>query len=129
MSGTTSDAIWGTLQSPNEADSNLESANVVDGLFAIARSITRLAKVIEGEDVAQAITDGIGEALAGDAEAAIKEGVRLALTSDYAMYPSQIIEAIGRGTEHAIGDKIDGDSITNAIADGTRDALSKAKPA
>ncbi len=41
--------------SPNECDSNLEPANVVDGLFAIARSINNLVEVIEytkdGSDV------------------------------------------------------------------------------
>ena len=39
-------AIWGTLESPSEMDRNLESANVVDGLFAIARSIGDLADAI-----------------------------------------------------------------------------------
>jgi len=33
--------------SPNESDRNLEQANVVDGLFAIARAITRLAVAVE----------------------------------------------------------------------------------
>jgi hypothetical protein len=33
--------------SPNELDSNMEAANVVDGLFAIARAIRLLAKAIE----------------------------------------------------------------------------------
>jgi len=32
-------AIKATLISPNEADSNLEAANVVDGLFFLARHI------------------------------------------------------------------------------------------
>ena len=40
-------AVYDTLISPNEVDRNFESANVVDGLFAIARSIVRLAKAIE----------------------------------------------------------------------------------
>jgi hypothetical protein len=31
------------LESPNESDSNGENANVVDGLFAIARSLDRVA--------------------------------------------------------------------------------------
>ena len=35
----TGNAIRSTLISPNEADSNSEPANVVDGLFAIARAI------------------------------------------------------------------------------------------
>jgi len=33
--------------SPNESDRNLEAANVVDGLFAIARGLTAIAKAIE----------------------------------------------------------------------------------
>lgn len=33
--------------SPNEADRNFEPANVVDGLFAIARAIERLAAAVE----------------------------------------------------------------------------------
>lgn len=36
-------AIKTTLISPNEVDRNSEAANVVDGLFAIARAIQRLA--------------------------------------------------------------------------------------
>jgi hypothetical protein len=35
--------IAGGLVSPNELDSNGEPANVVDGLYAIARAINRLA--------------------------------------------------------------------------------------
>jgi hypothetical protein len=34
------------LVSPNECDSNWENANVVDGLFAIARAIRSLADAI-----------------------------------------------------------------------------------
>lgn len=41
------EAIWGTLQSPNELDSNWEAANVVDGLAKIARAIHRLAEAVE----------------------------------------------------------------------------------
>ena len=33
--------------SPNEVDSNLEPANIVDGLFAISRSIRHLARMYE----------------------------------------------------------------------------------
>jgi hypothetical protein len=39
-------AINATLISPNEADQNLEPANVVDGLFAIARAIHDVAEAI-----------------------------------------------------------------------------------
>ena len=40
-------AILECFISPNESDRNMEAANVVDGLFAIARSITRVAEAIE----------------------------------------------------------------------------------
>jgi len=40
------EAIRATLISPNECDSNMEAANVVDGLFAIARAINRVATAI-----------------------------------------------------------------------------------
>jgi len=36
---TIAKAITDTLISPNEADRNAEAANVVDGLFALARAI------------------------------------------------------------------------------------------
>jgi hypothetical protein len=45
----TGEAIRFTLVSPNEGDSNGEAANVVDGLFAIARAIDRLAAATRGE--------------------------------------------------------------------------------
>jgi hypothetical protein len=41
------EALKACLMSPNEADRNGEVANVVDGLFAIARAIHRLAKAVE----------------------------------------------------------------------------------
>jgi hypothetical protein len=47
MSEDIAKALRDTLISPNEADSNLEPANVVDGLFKIARAILRLAEAIE----------------------------------------------------------------------------------
>lgn len=40
---TIENAIRDSLISPNETDRNLEDANVVDGLFAVARAINRLA--------------------------------------------------------------------------------------
>lgn len=40
------DAVRATLISPNENDRNLEPANVVDGLFAIARSLDRVASAL-----------------------------------------------------------------------------------
>lgn len=42
-------AILGTLESANEQDRNMEAANVVDALFAIARAIERLAYAVEGQ--------------------------------------------------------------------------------
>lgn len=41
-------AIYETLISPNEIDRNLEAANVVDGLFAIARALHHVARALEG---------------------------------------------------------------------------------
>ena len=38
------------LVSPNEMDRNMEAANVVDGLFAIARAIHHLAKAVDELD-------------------------------------------------------------------------------
>lgn len=40
------DTIEFCLVSPNESDSNLEAANVVDGLFFIGRAIYALAKAV-----------------------------------------------------------------------------------
>jgi hypothetical protein len=42
------EALRETLISPNECDSNLEPANVVDSLFAIARALLAVSKAIEG---------------------------------------------------------------------------------
>ena len=42
-------ALLSVLMSPNELDSNLEPANVVDGLFAIARALDRIGKRLEGD--------------------------------------------------------------------------------
>lgn len=41
------EALLEAFISPNETDSNLEPANVVDGLFAIARAVDRLAEAIK----------------------------------------------------------------------------------
>jgi hypothetical protein len=41
------EALRATLISPNEGDRNLEPANVVDGLFAIARAIQHLSDQID----------------------------------------------------------------------------------
>lgn len=47
MSKALADAVISVLESPNELDRNGETANVVDGLFAIARAINRLAEAYE----------------------------------------------------------------------------------
>ena len=39
--------LAGNLRSPNESDSNGEAANVVDGLFAIARGLHAVAEAIK----------------------------------------------------------------------------------
>ena len=41
------EAIRDVFESPNEADRNMENANVVDGLFFIGRALSRLAEVAE----------------------------------------------------------------------------------
>lgn len=77
QSDTLARAILETLQSPNEEDSNGEAANVVDGLFAIASAVDRLAAATERlgtngasgpmgavEAVAKEIRDGF-EAVSG----------------------------------------------------------------
>lgn len=46
MSKDVASAIRATLESPNEQDRNFEAANVVDALFAIARSNRRIANTI-----------------------------------------------------------------------------------
>lgn len=43
----TAKAIRDALISPNEYDSNGETANVVDGLFALARAIRKLTETIQ----------------------------------------------------------------------------------
>lgn len=43
--------LQSVLETPNECDSNFEPANVVDGLYRIARAIDRLADaVLQRED-------------------------------------------------------------------------------
>lgn len=63
-------AVWGTLQSPNEVDSNLEAANVVDALYVIGRGIHRLATAVETLGVNDAATSmGAIEVLAKEVRA------------------------------------------------------------
>jgi len=51
----TAEAIRETLISPNEWDQNSEPANVVDGLFAIARAIRDLAEAVREAKVERAV--------------------------------------------------------------------------
>lgn len=44
-------ALLNTLTSPNESDSNFEEANVVDGLFAIARALHSIENTILPKEV------------------------------------------------------------------------------
>ena len=67
--GSTASAIRETLVSPNECDRNLEAANVVDGLFAIARALDHVAVTIAESfqskqpqsDALETIASAIGE--------------------------------------------------------------------
>jgi hypothetical protein len=47
MSKEIAAALREVLVSPNESDRNLEAANIVDGLFAIARALERVAQSID----------------------------------------------------------------------------------
>jgi hypothetical protein len=49
-------ALYGVLESPNESDRNMEAANVVDGLFAIARALDSVAQSITSLGLAEAMT-------------------------------------------------------------------------
>jgi hypothetical protein len=66
-------ALADALFSPNELDRNMEPANVVDGLFAIARALNRVATAIDNvrtDHPLQGETfDGISEGLGHIAEA------------------------------------------------------------
>jgi hypothetical protein len=44
------EALGYVFVSPNEADSNYEAANVVDGLYALSRAVYALADAIEKKD-------------------------------------------------------------------------------
>lgn len=48
-----SGALYDVLQAATIYDSNFDRANVVDGLFAIARSVDRLADAISGKLVTE----------------------------------------------------------------------------
>jgi hypothetical protein len=53
----TARAMYDVLSSPNETDSNFETANVVDGLFAIARSMDRVADALRSLGTNNAATE------------------------------------------------------------------------
>lgn len=46
-------AIERSLISPNEADSNLEPANIVDAICQLARAISRLAIAVEASQTSK----------------------------------------------------------------------------
>jgi hypothetical protein len=56
----TAEALRATLISATEEDQNLESANVVDGLFAIARALEHIAHEIKYLGNGNASTEGWG---------------------------------------------------------------------
>jgi hypothetical protein len=63
VKGTTdwiAEAIQATLISPNESDSNWEPANVVDGLYAIARALWGLAEAVREAGLADRRHEGNG---------------------------------------------------------------------
>jgi hypothetical protein len=55
MRGDTARALRETLVSPNEADTNFEPANVVNGLYAIAHAIQAVAAA--GDNLAAAVAE------------------------------------------------------------------------
>jgi hypothetical protein len=57
-------SIIATLISVNESDSNYEDANVVDGLFTIARSLNRIATALDSISEVMS-TPEVGRALEG----------------------------------------------------------------
>ena len=64
--GKVAEAIWQTLRSPNESDSNSEPANIVDGLFAIARALDRLAVAITNAGTVPEKEDGAARSYGED---------------------------------------------------------------
>jgi hypothetical protein len=56
------EALRATLISPNESDSNGEAANMVDGLYAVARSIYDLADAVRELGRADRRHEGNGHA-------------------------------------------------------------------
>lgn len=71
------DALRDVLVSPNESDANLEAANVVDGLFAVARAVKAHARGIYPDAVPT--TDQHGQYVASLTEAVLS--VSFSLTS------------------------------------------------
>jgi len=47
LSASIERSLYRAFVSPNEPDRNLEPACVVDGLFAIARAVAKLARAVE----------------------------------------------------------------------------------
>jgi hypothetical protein len=55
------EALRATLISPNECDSNLEPANVVDAIFVCGRIVCRGLKQVAANDHSNRVADGILE--------------------------------------------------------------------
>jgi hypothetical protein len=85
-------ALRQTLVSPNEYDSKGEAANVVDGLFAIARALNRVAKAIDGIKAAMPTEEDIREEIFQGVKDAFPEG-------------REIRDAIRAGAENAMWDR------------------------
>jgi hypothetical protein len=90
------DALRKTLISPNEYDSKGEAANVVDGLFAIARALNHVAKALDGIKAAMPTEEDIREEIFQGVKDAFPEG-------------REITHAIRQGTERAMsGREVEG---------------------
>ncbi len=62
-------AVREVFVSPNESDRNMEPANVVDGLFAIARGLHAIADALHMDNLSHATCMGVRKGLFGaDAE-------------------------------------------------------------
>jgi hypothetical protein len=75
-------AILNALVSPNELDRNAEAANVVDGIFALARAVGRIAPADAPLDVQRGMSAGPTPGLYAIADALDKCAVSLGRIAD-----------------------------------------------
>ena len=61
-------AVLETLRSTNEADSNLEAANIVDALFFVGRRISSELKYLGGGDDKRGSIELLADAVKGSGE-------------------------------------------------------------